>query len=173
MQHNDCRISSNPVLIPPHQVVDGLLPMSHLKLFFYLVCLLLVKLILHTSLHGGFLFGLFPAFQLSHMLCMEVLLGSLLLTLFLNFKSNFDNVEPKVRIFWLLRLLNHCSQVGEVLFICLEIVHHSPLWRHFGLFEAADSRIEFTCLHCRHILQRVGFRRVDEHWLDFDIGSLS
>ena len=106
------------------------------------------------------------------MLCVEVLLGSLLLTLFLNLKGNFDNIESEIRIFRLLRLLNHRSQVGEVLFVGLKIGDHGPLWRDFGLLEAADSGVKFSCLHCRHILQRVGLCWVDEHWLDINIGSL-
>ena len=30
VQHDDCGISSNPVLVPPHQVVNRLLPVPHL-----------------------------------------------------------------------------------------------------------------------------------------------
>ena len=30
VQHDDCRVSSNPVLVPPHQVVNRLLSVPHL-----------------------------------------------------------------------------------------------------------------------------------------------
>ena len=115
-----------------------------------------------------------PVFEAFGVVCNIVLFLTrfCLLPMLLHLHSNLDNIEPKVSILLLLRLLYHWSQVSEVLLCRAKIRNHSSLRRQFGFIDASDTSIKFTCLCRSHIFERVSFGRVYELRPDFDGGSL-
>ena len=115
MKYNDDGISPDPVLVPPHQIVNRLLPVPRYQFFLLHNDPLMLRLSLDLALHRSLLLHLVPIMQFRLVLCQEVLFGPLMLSLFLDLSGHFDNISAKVHIFRFLGLLNHSSQICEVL----------------------------------------------------------
>ena len=105
------------------------------------------------------------------MLCKEVFLGPLQLSLLLNFLGQLDNIESELLILILLCLFNHRSQVYEILISCLKVVHHVFLWWHLRLIHSSDAVIDFAGLLRSDKLEGVCLGWVDEVGANLDSGS--
>lgn len=165
VQDNLGRITSDPVLVPSHQVVDRVLAVLLHEVTLDLFGVFGFLVLHNTSSFLSFLLQAVPVAQCLRVCLQVVLLGPRLLALALDFHSDFDNVLPKRNILQLLRLLDHCSQVLEVLLVLLEVLHHRPLRRHFVLIGAAT--LVLIARRGRQQFELVWFAGVDEEWTGF------